>query len=120
MRRLSLLAAPLVALLAACASSPAEQGKGGGAPTASGTRAVFDWSADLGQGDHFYDAPYPSDLRLNASGGPDMKGLPIPSAAHDLMSSLQQIAGERRGFPVIPVAYFRFDGPIAAGDLQKP
>jgi hypothetical protein len=82
-------------------------------PTTPGVRVLFDWSADLGQPAHFYDAPYPSDLRLTPSGTPDLAGLPIPSAAAALVGGLQRTAQERRGFPVLPVAYFRFDAPIA-------
>ncbi len=80
---------------------------------------MLDFSADLGKSDHFYDAPYPSDLRLSPEGTPDFSGLPIPSAAEKLVLSLKKIAGERRGFPVISVGYFRFDGPIAASEITE-
>ncbi|MEO7329209.1 MAG: hypothetical protein ABI193_11565 [Minicystis sp.] len=113
-----LLASLLVCASSSCSSSP-PGGSGGDAGVEVGTKASLDFSADLGNPDHFYDAPYPSDLRLTPAGTPDLSGLPIPSAAEKLVVSLKKIAGERRGFPVISVGYFHFDGPIAASEIAE-
>jgi hypothetical protein len=59
--------------------------------------------------DTFWDLPFPSDLRLTADGRPDLEGFPnkrnLP-VVNDLLSG----AKERHGFPVMPIAYFRFIG----------
>lgn len=73
-------------------------------------RALFDLDADTAQSTHFYDLPFPSDLRRTAAGGPDYTGMPIQAA---LVRTVIPAAQDRTGFPVIPVAYFRFDGPLA-------
>jgi hypothetical protein len=60
--------------------------------------------------DTFWDLPFPSDLRLTADGRPDLEGFPnkrnLP-VVNDLLSA----AKERHGFPVMPIAYFRFTAP---------
>lgn len=118
--------ASLLALLSACASTP-----GGSATDASpsplsdgstdvpldaNTEAalVFDLEADLTQPAHFYDLPYPSDLRLTASNTPDLRGFPFAANARAVVAGLLEIAQQRPRFPVIPVAYFRFTAPVAA------
>ena len=92
-------------LLAGCGS--------GSAP--GGTGAAFDLDGDWTRPDHFFDFPYPSDLRLTPQGSPELGGFPNPDGVR-LVDDLRRSAGERRGFPVIPVAYFRFDGPLAPRD----
>jgi hypothetical protein len=100
-------------LLSAC-SSPETHGN----PTPSGATAAFDFSADLTSIDHFYDFPYPSDLRLTAQGTPDLRGLPFPSFLQT-METLRKVAMEHPGFPVVPVAYFRFSAEIPALDAKQ-
>lgn len=115
-----LLLGSLIACAApSCSSSPPSGSGGGGGASARGTQVSLDFSADLGSPEHFYDAPYPSDLRLSPAGTPDLSGLPIPSAAEKLVVSLKKIAGERRGFPVISVGYFHFDGPVATSEITE-
>ncbi len=80
------------------------------------SRALFDLDADTTQPAHFYDLPFPSDLRRTATNGPDYAGLPIPATA-GLVRSAVPVAQDRVGFPVVPVAWFRFDGPLAARSL---
>ncbi|RLB60109.1 MAG: hypothetical protein DRI90_14465 [Deltaproteobacteria bacterium] len=63
--------------------------------------------------EHFFDFPYPSDLRLSPNGGPDLSGLPVPPTVVHL-DSLLPVAEDRLGFPANPVGYFRFSGPITA------
>ncbi|MFO0646383.1 MAG: hypothetical protein U0326_09095 [Polyangiales bacterium] len=84
----------------------------GGAPSA----LVFDLDADLTVSEHFYDLPYPSDLRLASNGAPDLRGFPYPPNVRGLITGLLEIAQDRRGFPVLPVAYFRFSNALAAQD----
>ncbi len=97
----------VVAALGACGSSSS-----GGASASSGAVAMFDASADLQSSDHFFDFPYPSDLRLTASGAPDLTGIANPTMT-PIFEGLRQIAMDRAGFPLMPVAYFRFTAPIA-------
>lgn len=86
-------------------------------PGATGTALVFDLSADLTSPDHFYDAPYPSDLRLDAEGHPDLRGFPNPASAPPVIGFLAN-ASQAKGFPVIPVAYFKFTAPLGARSLD--
>jgi len=48
-----------------------------------------------------------------------MVGLPNPNAG-DLLDNLQTLVADRSGFPVIPVAWFKFDGPVAASMDDAP
>ncbi len=84
----------------------------------AGTTFVFDLSADLGVPETFYEVPYPSDLRLTADGRPDLRGFPNPAGV-GLIAGLLQNASEARGFPVLPVAYLRFSGPLAPRDVAE-
>jgi hypothetical protein len=59
----------------------------------------------------FWDFPFPSDLRLTASGAPDLAAFPNPRRV-PILDSLLSIVPDRRGFPVMPTAYFRFTAPI--------
>ncbi|MFO0588709.1 MAG: hypothetical protein U0441_14260 [Polyangiaceae bacterium] len=110
------------ALVGACGGDGSGSGGGGGATTTSsggasaGTSAAFDLGADLTKPESFYDLPYPSDLRLTATGTPDLTGLPFPSTATSV-PGLVKTAMEHPGFPVVPVAYFRFSAPIAEMDV---
>lgn len=105
----SSLAGVLVALAASsCGDDTAET-----TPAHEGTKFVFDLQADLTDPAQFFDAPYPSDARLTSEGTPDLRGFANPISL-DLVDGLVANASEAHGFPVIPVAYFRFDGPIAA------
>jgi len=60
----------------------------------------------------FYDFPWPSDLRITADGAPELTGFPNPKAT-PILDALIRSAGDRRGWPMYPVAYFQFDGPLA-------
>ncbi|HEX5063395.1 MAG TPA: hypothetical protein VFV99_28660 [Kofleriaceae bacterium] len=89
MRRLA-----LVVLVAACTESPQTN------------TVAFELDAPLAN-ETFWDLPFPSDLRLTSDGRPDLAGFPnqrnLP-VVNDLLS----VARERRGFPVMPIAWFRF------------
>ena len=81
---------------------------------------VFDLGADLADTAHFYDLPYPSDLRLNAANAPDLRGMPYAVNARAVVSGLLEIAQQRPRFPVLPVAYFRFTEDVAPQMEQTP
>ena len=95
------------------AGAPAD----GSAGASSATRALFDLDADLTDPRHFFAFPYPSDLRLLPSPGPfsrpgpDLRGFPNPRD-NDYLRAFLRTPSERPGFPVVPVAYFRFSGPL--------
>src|SRR5690242_12470295 len=93
----------LVAAAASCASDP-------------GAELVFDLDSALTEPRTFFDAPWPSDLRVDAAGHPIVDGWPTRDSP--LFDSLRASAEERRGFPVMPVAYFQFTKPVAARALD--
>ncbi len=99
------------------ASSTGSGGAGGGSSSEKGTVAAFDFGADLTKPDHFYDAPYPSDLRLTKDGAPDLGNIPAPDTVAAVVAGLRTIAAQRKGFPVISVGYFKFDAPVSAHDI---
>src|SRR5450631_1101320 len=90
-------------------------GSSGSPPANSGTVVVFDFAADLHTPDHFFDFPFPSDLRLTSSGAPDMAGLANPSMSA-VLEGLRGVAMDRKGFPQMPVAWFQFTAAIPAQD----
>lgn len=77
-----------------------------------GTAVRFDQAAAEQGGDDFYAYPYPSDVRLNARGGPPLKDLPHVAEVGQVLA-LAQTAGDLQGFPVTPVAWFQLDGDVA-------
>ena len=83
-----------------------------------GTSVVFELDADVTTPEAFYDLPYPSDLRLGAGGGPDLRGFPNPEG-REILANLLTTAQDRPGFPVVPVAYFRFDGALPDLDVTE-
>ncbi|MGH7298254.1 MAG: hypothetical protein ACRELB_25165, partial [Polyangiaceae bacterium] len=97
----------LVATLGACSS-----GHGASGPAATGTTVLFDAGADFSSPDHFFDFPWPSDLRLTPAGTPDLSGIPNPTLS-DVFGGLLKIAQQRPGFPVVPVAWFDFTADLA-------
>ncbi len=78
-----------------------------------GAIATFDLNADLKNPNQFYDLPYPSDLRLDANGHPDLTGFPVFTRFYGFFKRLRTIAGDRPGFPTTAAGYFRFDQPLA-------
>src|SRR5687767_13395791 len=85
--------------------------KGDAPPTKAAARVVFDLAA-IEDRERFFDFPYPSDLRLDARGAPRFRfANPANKAQVDALSNA---VSDRLGFPVVPVAYFRFDKPLAA------
>ncbi len=100
----------LGASFGACSSSPPA--------SASATTLVFDLDADTSQPANFYASPFPSDLRLNASGGPDYSGFPRPVAI-TVLDGMVTLASARSGFPTVPVAYFQFTAPMPPLDPDQ-
>ena len=76
-----------------------------------GAQLVFELDHALTTPAQFFDAPWPSDLRVDGAGHPIVDGWPTRDSS--LFGGLRDIAKERRGFPVLPVAYFRFTSPSA-------
>jgi hypothetical protein len=105
---LATLAVALV--LAPACSSSSQAGPAAAGPT--GVTVMFDASADLESPDHFFDFPWPSDLRLSSTGTPDLTGLPNPTGS-SVLSGLRTIAEQRGGFPMLPIAWFRFTADVA-------
>ena len=101
---------PLVSVLALLAL-PAACGDNSGGDT-DGTRALFDLASTHDTPASFWDTPFPSDLRLAASGAPDLTGF-YTKGEGTVGEVLVEAAGRRRGFPQIPVIYVRFDAPLA-------
>lgn len=85
----------------------------GGASPEGGTRFVLDLNANTDEPEHFYDQPYPFDLRLDAELHPKLAGFPNPKEIVIIDGFLEN-ATEARGFPVIPVVWMQFTGRLAA------
>lgn len=107
MRTLHLTLASL--LFVACSANPAQE--------VPGTQVVFDLGADLTQMEHFWDQPWPSDLRLQ-DGGPDFRGFPNV-ANNKPVAQLLTIASRRPGFAVNTAGYFQFNAPLSKRDPSQ-
>ena len=94
----------LVVVCGACESSePAET-------------VAFDLETELA-GETYWDFPFPSDLRLTAEGRPDLEGFPNRRQL-PVLEALRSVARERAGFPVMPIAWFRFTGSVPERALE--
>ena len=102
------LAFLLTAALAACGGDPDPE---------VGSTVFFDLDGDIALPETFFDFPFPSDLRLKADGTADVTGFPNPKDI-EIVADLTRLAGEHPGFPVMPVAYFRFTEPLAPRSEQ--
>ena len=114
MRALTGLALLTSYVLAGCGG---DEDSPAGTAGVAGTRLTFDLGADYSDSAHVFDAPYPSDLRVDADGHPEVAGWPNPNGV-GIVDGFIESAHEANGFPVIPVAHFRFDGPLAARSLD--
>ncbi len=91
----------------------------GGDSTSS--TAVFDLSSPLAD-QTFYDLPFPSDLRLDANGAPDMTGF-LNTRSVPLVENVLSNVPAHTGWTSMPAAYFRFTAAIperAIGDVIAP
>lgn len=110
--RLRLLA---LCLLTACDPAPSPDAGPGDVPSPDAWTdpGVSEVRFDLaGVESDFFAFPFPSDLRLEADGTPDLTGYPNPRSA-DILEDLLLVADERPGWPVVPHAQFRFSAPLA-------
>jgi hypothetical protein len=120
MRRV-LLVSLLSAALLGCSSKADDPPVG-----TSETKVVFQLDADFADESRFWDFPYPSDLRLK-DGAPIATGFPNP-LGKKLVDNMRAATSGRKGFPVLPTGYFRFDGALAkrtpkdviAADAKSP
>jgi hypothetical protein len=106
-RLLTRAAASLAAIVLGCSSKEDE-------PAQTKPRVVYNMSADFASEAAFFDWPYPSDLRLR-DGKPIGEAFPNP-LKKKLVETVRIAAGQRKGFPVMPTAYFHFDKPIEPRD----
>jgi hypothetical protein len=65
--------------------------------------------------DTFWNAPWPSDTRLDRNGAPDLTGFPNPRNV-PILASLLSVVPERHGWPLMSIAYFRFTAAPMAAD----
>jgi hypothetical protein len=100
---LTLACALAIAIAPGCGDAPSQE-----TPAAT---IFFDADAAFGAEGAFFDFPYPSDLRLTPEGTPDVAEFPDPGV--HILAGLRKGAGERRGFPLMPVGYFRFTEELA-------
>ncbi|MGN6104997.1 MAG: hypothetical protein ACTHU0_07835, partial [Kofleriaceae bacterium] len=85
----------------------------GGAYDGPGSTVYFDLDGSIAEAETFWNLPFPSDLRLQPSGVPDVTGFPNPRNAPILENLISSIA-DRRGWPVMPAAYLRFTAEVPA------
>jgi hypothetical protein len=109
MRRL--LSPSLALILLACSSDDPAPAPPPAPAAIAGAQVRFDLGSELSTPETFFQFPYPSDLRL-VDGSPDVRGWPNPRNL-GLVEALRVAAAERKGFPVLPAAYFLFDAPLA-------
>lgn len=81
----------------------------------SGTTVVFDLDGNITEPKTFWDHPFPSDLRLEDDGTPDLMGFPNPRDI-PIIDDLLATADSRPGWPMMPVAFFRFDAELSPRD----
>jgi hypothetical protein len=94
-----------------------EDGQNGKSPPpieeVPGVQAHFDLTGDWKGKEGFFHFPFPSDLRLTKGGRPDLTGFPDPHAS-EILRAVLKLAGQRPGFPTMPVAHFQLtDAPKA-------
>lgn len=106
------LLAPSVALAPGCSSDD-----GGAAAETPAVTVAFDPDAQFAAENAFFDFPYPSDLRLTPQGTPDVAAFPDPGVP--ILVGLKKAAQERRGFPVVPAAYFKFNAKLLDRDPEQ-
>ncbi len=81
--------------------------------------AIFDLNTNLNDPEQFYNLPYPTDLRLDANGKPDLSAFPVFTKFFGFFKRLKTIASDRPGFPTTAAGYFRFDRPLAPQDPNQ-
>ncbi|RZO63535.1 MAG: hypothetical protein EVA89_07080 [Sandaracinaceae bacterium] len=105
-----------VATLEGDAGPRADAGVDAGPADAGLSPAGFVFAPEaLDEPGRFYDFPFPSDLRTDARGHPDLSG--FPRARGLIADAIAIVEAERPGFSPITGAYFRFSGPLDAERL---
>lgn len=77
---------------------------------------AFSWDAPLTEPGHFFDFPWPSDVRRDADGRPQMQGMELGSRGGlpgRLGPALIENVAALGDFPRLSVAWFRFGEPLA-------
>lgn len=105
----------LSALLLAVVAGPACSGDEG-SPKPPAATVAFDPDAKVDAEGAFFDFPYPSDLRLTSDGAPDLGSFPDPGVP--ILAGLKLGATQRKGFPVVPVGYFKLTAKPAPRDPE--
>ena len=113
MRLRAVLSVSALLLLAVSGPACSDDEKSGGAPQAT---IAFDPNAKLDAEGAFFDFPYPSDLRLTTEGTPDLASFPDPGVP--ILAGLKAGATQRKGFPVVPVGYFKLTAKPAPRDPE--
>src|ERR1700748_3260436 len=88
----------VIALAGAC---------GGTSTGVTAKTTYFDLDGAIDTQDTFWNLPFPSDMRLDPNGAPDVSGYPNKRDV-DLLDALLSVVPARRGAPSMPTAYFRF------------
>ena len=110
-----LAAAAAVIATGACGSSASSSSSG----EATATRSLFVVTASLDElaDKTFFDHPFPSDLRKDASGAIVWKGFPNPSTLPLLSLYVSEATGLLKGFSPAAAAQLRFEGSIDSATL---
>ncbi|EYF00330.1 hypothetical protein [Chondromyces apiculatus] len=106
---------PRAVSLIAIASCVAALGCGDGEPEHRALWIAPDTLSAL-EGEHFFDAPWPSDLRLE-HGAPRLDGYVNPRGQPILTEYIGAMRGTLDGFSPVAAGYLRFDGPIDPATL---
>ncbi len=102
----------LTVFVSACGSDDGGSSSCGADCPTKGTQGVLDLEADLSEQSSFFDVPYPSDLRLDADGHPQLSGFPNPNELQ-LVDGFVSNAGLAKGFSTIAVAQLKFSAPLS-------
>lgn len=88
-------------------------------PGPQGTSALFVVPASLTEleDDHFFDHPWPSDLRRETNGTLRLTGFPNRTRTPLIFDYLREMTGKLRGFSPTAAAYVRFTGPLDEASL---
>ncbi len=97
-------------LVAGCGSS-SDQPSGGGPARAQSIFVVPD-SLDALSGDTFFDQPWPSDLRYDASGAVDFVGFPNPRKMPLIGAYIDSMKGVLHGFSPAASGFLRFTADL--------
>jgi hypothetical protein len=83
-----------------------------------GTYVSFDPDGELSGRRAFFDFPWPADVRRLDDGTLDLELWPASTSQRFL--DFRAAAKGKAGFPTLPVAYFRFNAPLAARESLEP